>query len=373
MKKYVLVIVSLAVVAFVSCTNPAGNGNSVKPLNHTFIESEGLSVHFLELGNQFTGDSVFIDYGDTEIIIDSGSRFDSAETIRNYIDQYTDDEKLEFVIATHAHEDHISAFADHSYNKNKGILSSYEIGTIIDFTKTNTTLTTSTYTHYIESRNAAVEKGAVHYTALQCYRGLDGAKRIYQLSQNVSLEILYNYYYDNKSPDNDENHNSVCVMIHNGDQQYLFTGDMEKEGEEKLVEYYTANHGGLGHCALFKSAHHGSNTSNTETLLNEITPEYVCICTCCGSSEYTDNKSGQFPTENTINHIAKHTEKVFVTTLVTDFSEDDAEAKYESMNGNIVFAVKSDGAITLTGSNNSTPLKDTEWFAENRTMPKEWE
>jgi beta-lactamase superfamily II metal-dependent hydrolase len=241
------------------------------------------------------------------------------------------------------------------------------------FSKLDIFFVTNFLSHYIASRKAAIDRGAKHYTALQCYNETGEAKREYDLGGDVSLEILYNYYYNHESPEEDENHVSVCVMLHNGDQQYLFTGDMEKEGEAKLVEHYAANPGGLGHCVLFKGAHHGSNTSNTDTLLNAIKPEYVCICTCCGSSQYTDSKGGQFPTQTTINAIAKYTKNVFATTLVTTFSDKDSDAKYEPLNGTIVFLANPFGVITIQGSNNSTPLKDTAWFKKNRTMPASWQ
>ncbi|WP_461255763.1 bifunctional metallophosphatase/5'-nucleotidase [Treponema sp. R80B11-R83G3] len=57
--------------------------------------SAELNIHFLKLGNQYTGDSIYIKYGDVEILVDAGSRKSSAPTIRNYIDQYNTDGKLE--------------------------------------------------------------------------------------------------------------------------------------------------------------------------------------------------------------------------------------------------------------------------------------
>ena len=50
---------------------------------------------------------------------------------------------------------------------------------------------------------------------------------------------------------------------------------------------------------------------------------------------------------------------------------DNATHSYASMNGNIVFTVKS-GKILLTASNNTLKLKETEWFKENRKMPDAW-
>lgn len=73
----------------------------------TYISGD-LSIHFMELGNNYTGDSIYIKAGDTDILIDAGSRADSTDTTAAYIDQYCTDGVLEYVIATHADQDHIA-------------------------------------------------------------------------------------------------------------------------------------------------------------------------------------------------------------------------------------------------------------------------
>jgi len=76
----------------------------------TAIKDSDLSIHFPELGNKYTGDCTLIKVGNTEILIDAGSRKGSAETLVPYINQFCTDGTLEYVIATHAHQDHIAGF-----------------------------------------------------------------------------------------------------------------------------------------------------------------------------------------------------------------------------------------------------------------------
>ena len=66
------------------------------------IVTENLSIHFPMLGNAYTGDCVLIKTGDTEVLIDAGSRQSSAAAISDYINEYCTDGVLEYVIATHA-------------------------------------------------------------------------------------------------------------------------------------------------------------------------------------------------------------------------------------------------------------------------------
>ena len=311
-----------------------------------------LSIHFLELGNVYTGDCVLLDCGDVEILIDAGSRNGSAATIKNYVDQYCEDGKLEYVIATHAHQDHIAGFV--GTKSAPGIFASYECETIIEFAKTDAT--SKVYNDYCAARNAEVEAGAKCYTAAQCIKGEDGAKSEYQIADGVKMTVLDSYYYYNKS--GDENNYSVCVLIENGDQHYLFTGDLEKDGEEKLVEMND-----LPHCELFKGGHHGSYTASNDVLLNAVTPDNICICCCAGSDEYSSNPDRMFPALDALERMVKHTENIFVTTMYTgDYAKNDT---FTSFNGNIV-ATFSEGKVDIVGSANSIPLLLTEWCKINR-------
>ena len=346
----------LAVFFVILLTLSAVYADSQQP-----IQSGELSIHFLELGNKYTGDCVYINYGEIDIIIDAGSRQSSAATIRAYIDNHTRDGRLEYVIATHGHQDHIAGF--YSSRSITGIFDAYEIGTIIDFPMTNST--TLVYRNYLNARDRAVEKGALHYTALQCFNNEDGARRVYDLGEDLRLEILYNYYYENHT--SEENNYSVCVRIVHNEDQYLFTGDLEIGGEEKLAEYYEENFGGLGHCVLYKGGHHGSNSSGSEKLMTAISPGYVCVCTCAGSPEYRASPENVFPSQGFIDRVAPYTDEVYVTTLVTNY----AKNEYMPLNGNIVFYVSEKGAGIMC-SNGNCKLKDTEWFTNNRRMPDAW-
>ena len=316
------------------------------------ITEEELSIHFLELGNKYTGDCVYIKAGNNDILIDAGSRNSSSETISNYINNYITDGIIEYVIATHAHQDHIAGFV--GTKAAPGIFERYECEIIIDFPLTNST--SAVYNNYISLRDKEIKEGAKHYTALDCYNNVNGGQRSYDLGEGLKLEILYNYFYDHKT--SDENDYSVCVLLNDGLNNYLFTGDLEKDGEEYLVEYNN-----LPKCKVYKAGHHGSKTSSSEVLLEVIQPEIVCVCCCAGSTEYTSDNDNTFPTQDFINRVSKYTDQIFVTTLDSDNKEG-----FVSMNGNIVVSLNN-GLVTINCSNNNVILKDTEWFDKNRKWP----
>lgn len=332
--------------------------------NETPIVAEGeVSVHFPELGNDKTGDCIYIKVGDVDILVDAGSYYDSVDDIENYVDQYCTDNTLEFVIVTHAHEDHYAGFA--GKGNYPSLFTKYVCETIIDFPMWNKEIK-DTFKSYIEQRDLEVQQGAKHYTALECYNNENGAQRVYNLNEEgtIQLEILYSYYYEHKA--SSENDYSVCFLIRHGSNNYLFTGDLEERGEIAMVDYYNEHHGGLPQCTLYKAGHHGSKTSSSVELLEQIKPQYAVVTTVAGTDEYTTVISNQFPTQTFINNIAPYTDKVYVTSMVADNADG-----YTSMNGDVVFNC-TDGEITVSCSNNNTVLKDTDWFKMYRFTPVEW-
>lgn len=324
----------------------------------TVLSSE-LSIHFLELGNKYTGDCTYIKAGDTDILIDAGSRVGSIGTITEYINQYVTDGVLEYVIVTHAHRDHYAGFATGA--STDSIFDLYECKTIIDFSLTNQDPDSDMYSNYIRERDAEIDAGAVHYTAAEC---ISESKNVFTLSDTVTLEILDSYYYYNES--SDENNYSVCTLITEasagGERNYLLTGDLEHEGESYLVDMNE-----LPEVELFKAGHHGSPTSTTAKLLEVIKPKYISVCCCCGSPEYTENPENQFPSQEFIDRVAPYTKNVYVTTLCVDYEN----SEFTSMNGNIVFLVKDD-ILSVSCSADTRPLCQSDWFKQYRTCPEAW-
>lgn len=322
------------------------------------IITDDLQIHFLELGNNRSGDCTLIKVGDMEVLVDAGSQGSSAETIGNYLNDYVTDGKIEYVIATHAHDDHISAFV--GTKKVKGIFDRFEFGTIIDFPKTDQKLKTNAgndtlYKQYCDKRDALVEGGAIHYTALQCWNEADGAQKSYQLAEDITLNFLYQKFYEEKS--STENNYSVCFLLTQGNNNYLFTGDLEKSGEVSLVE-----NNRLPHCKLFKAGHHGSATSSNAELIDIIQPEIVCVCCCGGYREYKQKEQkDEFPSQDFFDNVIKYTDKIYVTTMYSE----KAEGKPVSLNGNIIVS-SNGGEVKVTCSGSSEPFTKSEWYLTYR-------
>lgn len=389
-KKHPVIITVVAVILIIAAVAVAlayyfkwgpfkqKNTPEISSGNVAEITSADLSVHFPELGNANAGDCVLIDCGDTEVLIDGGSKYNSAPTLINYISNYCTDGVLEIVVITHAHEDHIAALAGRDKD---GILYNFSVGTVIKYGQS------ISESGVVERLDNCLEKleedGTDVFTAGECYREERGAKRRYTLNESgtISLNVLYSKFYDQKS--NNENNHSVATLLTQetagGTLQYLFTGDMEKVAEDALVDYYAvqSNHKSVydvlpSEVVLYKAGHHGSPTSSGEKLMAAINPENVVVCCCAGAPEYTTEPLNVFPGQEAIDRIAPYTANIYVTTLGTNLPAKNAEGKFTSksgfshtsMNGDIVFYYKE--SLKLYCSNNTVKLKDTDWFKENR-------
>lgn len=349
------------------------NNNVITP---TVLTNSSLTVHFLELGNKYTGDCTYIQVGEVDILIDCGSKSSSIPTVKEYLDKFVT-EKLDYVIVTHAHQDHYAGFATSDNIPN--IFDYYEVGTIIEFAQSENQ-DSAMYKRYVQNRNEEREAGAKWFTAQDAitagangenYNGTEGARSMIPLNTNgtITLQILDQKYY--REDANSENDYSVCCMINqkgSNDEyrRFVFTGDLEEEGEASLIElnevFKTPQK-----VELYKAGHHGSKTSSSSEFMERIQPKKVCVCCCAGSPEYTKTQENQFPTQKFIENIAPYTTEVYITSLCVDYKNN----IFTSFNGNIAVSSTPEG-VFVNCSNNNTLLKDTEWFKQNRIAPSSW-
>jgi len=344
-----------------------------------------MSIHFLELGNKYTGDCTYIKIGDVDILIDCGSKSSSISTVSAYLDKYVTDDTLEYVIVTHAHQDHYAGFATSA--KIDSIFDLYTCEKIITFATTNQKASSTysgnniisyapasksestMYNNFNRELNAEVSNGATHITVAQILADditYPDGKIVLDATNNVNMQILDSkYYYEEAESENDY---SVCTMFNYGERYFLMTGDLEEDGEESLVSLNPIFTDLKNECVagtreygveLYKAGHHGSKTSSSEILLDHIRPNVVAVCCCAGSSEYTKTVDNQFPTQAFITRVAKWTENIYVTTMCVDYKNNE----FQSMNGNIVI-VSTQTNVGIKCSNNDTKLRYTDWFSK---------
>lgn len=209
-----------------------------------YLDKSGqvMTIHFIDVGQ---GDSIFIDFGDYEILNDAGGNM-AGLTVANYIKPFVDG-NVELIIATHIHEDHIGGLDT--------ILSTYQVDKIID---SGDIADTITYEDYF---NAAINETNAIF--------IPDEDMNFDLGRGANFKVIETGD-DNKNVNN----NSVITLIDYMDVEVLLTGDMESSVEKKNLNKFTD-------VEILKAGHHGSKTASCQEFLDIVKPETIIIS--CGA------------------------------------------------------------------------------------------
>ena len=217
-----------------------------------FISSGYNIVHFLNAGQ---GDCTLIETIDGKYALIDASTQDYSDKVVKYLKDQGVSE-LEYVFFTHPHEDHIGGGNE--------VLDRFKVKNVI---MTKRTENTSAYTHLTKSIKKSKEKYGTKVISPK-------TGDVFMLSDSAFTIISDGKGYD------DLNNSSICIKIELGESSFLFTGDAEKIVEERILKS-----GADIDADVYKCAHHGSSTSNTEEFIDEITPDYA-IVSCGKDNDY---------------------------------------------------------------------------------------
>ncbi len=208
-----------------------------------------LQVHVLDVGQ---GDSILIEApDDKKILIDAST--EGAKVADRL--QARGIEKLNLVVSTHPHADHIGGLA--------AVLKKISVGMYVDNGMTHNTLT------YLRTTQA-VEKNEIPYRA-----ALNG--RTFNIGSEATLTILHPRSTLLKGTRSDLNSNSVVLRLQHKNICFLFMGDAEDPTERDLLNR------GLEPCDVLKVAHHGSGHSTSASFLRAVRPKYAAISAGSGN------------------------------------------------------------------------------------------
>lgn len=238
------------------------------------FSKNNIEVHFIDVGQ---GDAILVHANNKTLLIDSGPK-ESYSSVINHLNKYNI-KKIDYLIATHPHEDHIGNMAS--------IIRKYSIGS---FYSPKVKAAGKTYENMIDSLKSKNLKINILET---------GTSSI-NLGNNTTVKILSpkkNCTYDN----NNLNNYSAVILIKYKNTSFLFTGDAEKEVEKNILadnENIKAD--------VLKLGHHGSDSSTSEAFLKAVSPSIGVI------SVGEDNAYGH-PHENTLKLLNKYKVKIFRT------------------------------------------------------------
>ena len=227
-----------------------------------------MEVHFIDVGQ---GDATLIKADDKYMLIDAGDN-SKGTTVQNYMKKQGV-KKLDYLILTHTDADHIGG-AD-------VIITKFDINTLFigDFKKDN-----KTYEELMD---------AIEYKNLKYSTPAVGNE--YKLGNATFTIVAPNTTYD------EPNNCSIALLLENGEDTFLFTGDCEEEAETDIL----ANGIDID-CDVYKIGHHGSKTASSKNFLKVITPTYGVI-SCAEENSYGH------PHAEVLNNLRSMSVKVFRT------------------------------------------------------------
>jgi beta-lactamase superfamily II metal-dependent hydrolase len=201
-----------------------------------------LRVHFIDVGQ---ADAILIQTpAGLNILIDAGEKR-TATDLMDYLKEQGV-KRLDYLIATHPHADHIGGMAE--------VIKSFDIANIYMPRVAHTTKT------YEDLLLTIRDKGL----------------RIHEAKAGVVLDLGEGIEARLVAPASDGyrslNDYSAVLWLGYGRTRFLFSGDAERISESEMLA------SGFDLSAdVLKVGHHGSNTSTTESFLRAVSPTYGVI------------------------------------------------------------------------------------------------
>lgn len=235
--------------------------------NSINLQNDKLNIIYFYVGQ---ADSTFVKLNNSTMLIDAGNNED-GKMIVNFLNQ-NNISKIDYLVATHADEDHIGGIDD--------ILNSVKVNQLLIPTVGSSG---SDYKNAIEAaKNNNVEiKNPVRGDKFN----LDSA----------NIEIMSAL----EGEDVSDNDSSIVMQMNYNTTKYLFMGDAEKEVENSR-QWQEVD--------VLKVGHHGSNSSSSEKFLEQINPKYSII-------EVGKNNSYNLPSSKALTRLKNINTKILRTDM----------------------------------------------------------
>ncbi len=201
-----------------------------------------ITVDFIDVGQ---GDAILIHSDEIAILIDGGTKNMGRTKVVPHI-QSLDIRRLDMVVMTHPHADHIGGLIP--------VLEQIPVNSIYADGQVHTSKT-------YEELLMLIEKLEIPFLLAR-----EGMKL--EVPEPYSLTVLH----PSDPFLSGLNNNSVVLFLEAEGFKFLFTGDIEKEAESQILSLEQ----GLK-VDVLKVAHHGSNTSSTEDFIKGVNPRIAVI------------------------------------------------------------------------------------------------
>lgn len=205
-----------------------------------------LSVTWIDVGQ---ADSILLTSKNGEnMLVDSGGFQDNGQTVIDYLNK-TGVKKIHHLIGTHQDADHIGG-----HEKIINTFGSSGIGNVYDNGNSRTTGTYQEYINAVSNNNLSITEVSRGDTI-----PFDGA----------NVEVL-NPKNNTDSGSSGSDNDVVALKVSQAGNSIFLGGDIESESESRIVD---AEKGSLD-VEVMDVPHHGSSTSSSNKLLDELDPQF---------------------------------------------------------------------------------------------------
>ncbi len=259
MKKLNLLIIFALFSSLFIYVSPSSAANNVK-------------VHVIDVGQ---GDSILIQTGNENILIDGGNKGKGDEVVSYLKKQKV--KTLNAVVSTHPDADHVGGLAE--------VIDTLKIKSVYAPKVTHTTQAYKNFLTAVKKKNLKIKVAK---------KGVE----IPTKSKSITLKFLAPVKEYSKS---DLNNWSGVLQLTHSKKKFLFTGDAETQAEKDMLKA-----GVLSKVDVLKVSHHGAKEATSTSFLNKVKPTYAVI------SVSKTNGYGH-PTSTTLNRLKKAKAKVYRT------------------------------------------------------------
>ncbi|MFL0248564.1 ComEC/Rec2 family competence protein [Candidatus Clostridium stratigraminis] len=253
MKKFLkpIIIYGFIPILFISLTICLISYSAVSKINP--IYKDKLIVHYIDVGQ---ADSILVQVNDKNLLIDAGS-IDSKDKLVSYL-KNQGVHKLDYVVATHPHEDHIGGMST--------VIKKFTIGEFFAPKKLSNTDVFEKMITALKNTKIRTAKAGVKIN----------------LGSNINCEMLA----PNSSNYDDINNYSAVIKLTYKNNKFLFMGDAQKPSEEEII-----NSNADISSDVLKVGHHGSSTSSSKELLDKVSPK-IAVISCGRGNQYGHPNKG---------------------------------------------------------------------------------
>ncbi|MCM1991983.1 MBL fold metallo-hydrolase [Oceanirhabdus seepicola] len=245
-KGYIIVLASIIMLILGGCKLQV-ESLADKSIEGANVEGK-LKVHYIDVGQ---ADAILIEQEGKYMLIDAGNN-DDKEILLSYL-KSNGVKRLEYVIGTHPHEDHIGSL--------DAVIEKFEIGKVL---MPKVTHTTKTFKDVVSE----TKKKGLKFTTPK-------------IGDTFELgEGKFTVLAPNSSEYKDLNEYSIVIRFEYGNRSFMFTGDAEAHSEKEII-----NNGLELRSDVLKAGHHGSRSSSSNEFLKKVKPKYAII-SCGKDNDY---------------------------------------------------------------------------------------